>query len=407
MHTRLKNKLTAILIILSFFIMAAVSVSAIFALTQQNVETEVDFDYQAPTLDALTFTVNSYADNVVISKCDNTKLASTNGELIIPSTYEDKPIVSVSDSAFKSCTNLKSIIFKEGITSIGARAFSSCNALTSVVLPNTLKTIGEEAFWSCSKLTSLEIPKSVTSLGAGSFSLCGYLKNLTVEEGNEKYYSINNCVIEKSTKTLIECINVQNIPTDGSVLVLGKWSLAYHYEDTITIPDSVTTIKTQAFYGSWLKKISIPANLVSMEGNPFSACTKVTQITCNANNKVYKSVNNCLIEISSKTVVVGCKNSVIPTDSASVVRIGDDAFNNCDEMTSVVIPSNITMIGKYAFSYSDKLTSVTFVTTSNWFIASSESATSGTTLSSADLSNTSTAATYLTTTYINKYWKRV
>ena len=42
-----------------------------------------------------------------------------------------------------------------------------------------------------------------------------------------------------------------------------------------------------------------------------------------------------------------------------VTSIGENAFENCDNLVKVVIPGNVTMIGENAFSYCDALTSVT------------------------------------------------
>ena len=61
-------------------------------------------------------------------------------------------------------------------------------------------------------------------------------------------------------------------------------------------------------------------------------------------------------------------------------------------------------MGKEAFYYCSKLTSVTFEDPDGWWYADSDSAISGTELSSSELLNSSTAATYLESTYYNKYW---
>ena len=52
------------------------------------------------------------------------------------------------------------------------------------------------------------------------------------------------------------------------------------------------------------------------------------------------------------------------------------------------------------------LTSVTFKNPNGWWYTSSYDATSGTSISSSDLANASTAAEYLTDTYVWDYWKR-
>ena len=73
---------------------------------------------------------------------------------------------------------------------------------------------------------------------------------------------------------------------------------------------------------------------------------------------------------------------------------------------SVELPSAVTEIGRYAFSGCTALTSVDFATTEGWWYADSADATTGTALSSADLENDTTAATYLKTEYADFWWKR-
>ena len=68
------------------------------------------------------------------------------------------------------------------------------------------------------------------------------------------------------------------------------------------------------------------------------------------------------------------------------------------KVTSAIIPSSVTSITKQAF-YNTGLSSATFEDTTGW--------TAGTTaISSSDLANTSTAATYLKTTHYNKDWSK-
>ncbi|MGN1060833.1 MAG: leucine-rich repeat protein, partial [Candidatus Coproplasma sp.] len=82
------------------------------------------------------------------------------------------------------------------------------------------------------------------------------------------------------------------------------------------------------------------------------------------------------------------------------------AFYYCSSLTSVTIPNSVTSIGAWAFYGCDSLTSVTFENISGWWRLTDSTATSGTSISSTDLANTSTAAEYLRSTYYNYYWKR-
>lgn len=69
-------------------------------------------------------------------------------------------------------------------------------------------------------------------------------------------------------------------------------------------------------------------------------------------NEYFHSKNNCLIETATKTLVLGCKNSIIPRDG-SVEIIGEFAFNGCMGATSIEIPEGVKEIHNMAFAYTD------------------------------------------------------
>ena len=78
---------------------------------------------------------------------------------------------------------------------------------------------------------------------------------------------------------------------------------------------------------------------------------KLENITVSTDNEIYDSRNNCnaIIEISSNTLVVGCKNTMIPN---TVKYIGDYAFESLDSLTKIIIPEGVESIGNYSFDFS-------------------------------------------------------
>lgn len=87
------------------------------------------------------------------------------------------------------------------------------------------------------------------------------------------------------------------------------------------------------------------------------------------------------------------------------MSIGEAAFYICDSLTSIEIPASVTSIVINAFRSCTKLTSVTFADPTGWRVSRS-TASPGIDISSSSLANASTAATYLTATYDNYYWKK-
>lgn len=99
---------------------------------------------------------------------------------------------------------------------------------------------------------------------------------------------------------------------------------------------------------------------------------------------------------------------VIPTvyQNKRIEAIGAAFYGN-ESIRSVVIPESVTHIESFAFRGCGGLESVTFENTNGWQVAWYGDSDSYADLSSGDLSDSSTAATYLRSTYDDYYWRRV
>ena len=97
----------------------------------------------------------------------------------------------------------------------------------------------------------------------------------------------------------------------------------------------------------------------------------------------------------------GCSSLTSVTIPDSATSIGEYAFYGCSSLTSVTIPDSVTSIGKYAFDGCSKLTNVTFKDTNNWYYTSNSNYTGGT---AVDVTDKAQNATYLKSTYYDKYW---
>ncbi|MCI9031642.1 MAG: leucine-rich repeat protein [Clostridia bacterium] len=136
----------------------------------------------------------------------------------------------------------------------------------------------------------------------------------------------------------------------------------------IEIPTGVEIIDKEAFSDCHsLKKIIISETVTSIGSGAFDDCGDIEEISVAADNPVYRSSGNCLIDIKKKTLIRGCKNSVIPSDG-SVTVIGEKAFSNntahprnrvhSKGSSEIVIPDGITKIGKRAFDFNYGLETV-------------------------------------------------
>ncbi len=185
---------------------------------------------------------------------------------------ENSSLKTIGASAFYYCNALKTeIVIPEGVEVIGSSAFLY-SYITSVTLPSTLKTLGENAFENCVSLSevimsegietigrsafkgcevleSIVIPTTVCEIGEFVFADCRSLKSIVVSEGNERYHSTDNCIIETETKTLISGCKTSVIPDDGSVTAIAEGAFYYCRDlSAMVIPKSVTYIGRSAFY---------------------------------------------------------------------------------------------------------------------------------------------------------------
>ena len=253
----------------------------------------------------------------------------TDTDVIIPATYNGKPVTSIELEAFWGCDSMTSITIPSSITHIASDAFLDCTSLarvyisdlavwceiafddlisspfyygaalylngeriTDLVIPNTVFYIKKNAFLGCSSITSIHIPASVHVISSYAFYCCTSLKSITVDEKNITYHSSGNCLIEV-TKTLILGCSTSVIPNDGSVETIGKLAFANAPSlTTITIPDSVTEISDSAFGAcTALKSVTIGKNVKSIGEYAFVACQSLTSITFDGTKAQWNAIS--------------------------------------------------------------------------------------------------------------------
>ena len=196
-------------------------------------------------------------------------------------------------------------IIPEGTTAIEKKAFRHCSDLTSITIPDTVTTIGNSAFRECYELTSVHIGNGVTTIGNHAFEDCSSLTN-------------------------------------------------------ITIPDSVTTIGENAFDGCYgLTSVYIGEGVTTIGECAFENCSDLTQIEVSEANTVYSSIDGVLYN-KAKDTILHCPRGrqgrlSIPE---TVTTIGEDAFDCCKSLTSIVFSGKEKKVQRFAFSNCTSLTHI-------------------------------------------------
>ena len=363
-------------------------------------------------------------------------------------------VTSIGKEIFFDCSGLTTVTIGNGVTSIGDYAFFGCSTLTSVIIPDSVTNIGNEAFFDCSSLTSVTIGNGVTEIGYDAFSYCSDLTTVTIGNGvmSIGYSAFDNCsaltsvhitdlaawceIVFKGPESnplyyahnlYLNGVLVTNLVIPDGVMSIGSY--AFYSCDSltsVTIPDgdsvveigsdtfydcsglinitlgnSVTSIGSYAFYGC----PALTSVTIGNSPKAFLNCTGLTSIVVDENNQDYSSVNGNLYN-KAKTKLLqyatgkNITEFIIPD---GVTEIGSYAFYNCSTLTSVIIPDSVTSIGSYAFYGCSSLTSVTFENAIGWWVSTNSTATDGT---SIDVTDPTTNAKRLVSTYCNYYWNR-
>ena len=229
---------------------------------------------------------------------------------------------------------LEKVTFAEGTAKVPDDLFESCSNLVTVNLPSTITQIGSGAFANCISLTNIAIPKDVNYIGNGAFSNCSALTNV----------DIPTALTEIGERAFEGCTSLENI----------------------NIPTNVTKICDMAFRGcSAVKDLTIPERVTYVGYEAFGSCSSLATVNFNAENcsKVYKNAFiGCPVEVLNIGKVYGAIPRIITiktvTFADGAVKVPDDAFSHCADLTTVNLPDSIKNIGAHSFEYCERLQSI-------------------------------------------------
>jgi hypothetical protein len=246
-------------------------------------------------------------------------------------------------------TNIENCTINNNCHCILDYAFRDCTKLKGVFsIPNGVRFIGEYALLNCNKLTSLNIPNGITSLNTRVFSGCRGLVGTFIIPDN---------VIDINDGAFEYCSNINRIIIGNGVKSIGSRSFYDCYGlNTIIVGNSLKSIANDAF-SPVPKRVYNLSSLALKEGDLNS--------NYSYNYKVY-IFNNCQMNgefieqiVNEERFVCDYIGDEINLTLPNATGVSEDAFYNCPNMISVVIPESMSKIGNNAFSECTKLSKVT------------------------------------------------
>lgn len=296
------------------------------------------------TLDISANGNNSLIATIITSSAGDTITISGQGEM------KEEPFANTDIS------NVVSVAIQEGVTNIGKKAFINFEKLEQLQIAESVTVIGESAFLNCESLTEVEISSNVVAIGDKAFSNCTKLRNIEVNTNNTKYTSVSGILFNKNQTELMSYP-----PAKAS--------------DEYTVPETVRTIKTAAFYGAEnlknivlsnnleiiqenafslckkLETINIPSKVSDIQNYAFSPCESLTSINVDSGNIKYTSIDGVLFN-KEKTEILcypGKKEGNSYSVPESVKYIGHTTFYGAKNLVTIILPESVEEIKEYAF----------------------------------------------------------
>ena len=303
-------------------------------------------------------------------------VAAFGGCTSLSSVTIPESVTNIEEYAFRDCSSLTSVMIPEGVTSIRDGMFMFCSSLTGVTIPESVICIGENAFYGCSSLTSVAIPESVTSIGEYAFCSCSSLMSVTISESvtridRDAFYScssltsvtIPECVTYIGYDAFWNCGNLAEIWFKGEKPEFGtepghEENRSFPFDcdgATVHFPLSTAWMGVALYYESYYSWVPYGStsgkcgdNLSwTLDASGLLVITGSGDMwnwdSCNWN---IENPNNASPWVWFFKII---KAIVLPEGLTS---IGDYAFENCQELTGITIPSTMINIGNGAFSYS-------------------------------------------------------
>ena len=347
-------------------------------------------------------------------------------------------VTTIGTSAFEGCTGLTSFTIPDSVTNIGFNILKGCTSLTSLTIPylgagprdgndaymfaylfnevmataytqvpSALKKVvvtdaykvGNanriySGFAGCENIEEIEIrnPSGDIQVIYGSFADCKKLEKLTIPnvgpdtEGGEKCKLVRLFSNVAGGSVTTSKVYVKNLILTSETSIPDQFASGVTNLQSITLPDTVTSIGTKAFYNATsLTTVNIPIAVTSIGAQAFEGASMLSMITYNAKELTTVLTNSSALfknagasnTVASITFKIGkdvekipsylCyttnypkKNLIIEFEEDSHCKIIESNSFNCasSEPGTIYLPES----GSLKTIYSNSLTNVNFKT---------------------------------------------
>ncbi len=213
------------------------------------------------------------------------------------------------------------------VTKLASSSFANCTVLQSVTMPDTLTEVGGGSFKNCSGLRTVTIGSNVKKIHSYAFENCASLKTISIPPSVDYIgeASFKGC-------TLLESISLPYVGSKpDSIEKDAVFGIIFGYTNTET--SDATYQYTFTTYYDTHYYYYIPASLKTV------VITDASSIPENA--------------------FLNCENITTITLADGVSMIGESAFENCTGLTEIILPDSLSNIDAAAFRGCESLVELT------------------------------------------------
>ncbi|EAY23533.1 surface antigen BspA-like [Trichomonas vaginalis G3] len=230
---------------------------------------------------------------------------------------------------FYCMSNLKRVILETGIDRLYNQEFKFCTNLQEIDFPETLKVIEAEALF-YTGIISVNIPDNVVEIQEKAFQRCLAIKEIAF--GSKLTYLSQSCFEDSFNYTIV------NLPPQITTIEMDCFKNARMI--SLTLPESLQTIETGAFYNCkyWNSSLILPVNLSEIGDSTFSNCELIEEISIPSNCVIRGE--KCFSNMTNVKKVIF---------QSGIEVINNQEFVNCTNLKEIVLPDTLTTIKNCAF----------------------------------------------------------
>lgn len=275
------------------------------------------------------YTIDEYCHTIITDILTDTK------EVIIPSQIDGNDIISIDPNAFAGHSQITHLTIPDSV----------------IYLPQAV----------LKDLTHLEYLK--TPFVGIQRDLSMHLNTLSFLFYSDEYSGGISVV---DVASYIPHSLAEVILTDSTTIYTHTF--AFSPVKLVQFNEGVTTIEADAFVGSSIGIVPIPASVTSIHPSAFNNMVNLISIPVNESNPNYSGsqfgralFNKDQTKLIRYAAGLSASEYTVPD---GVLTIGDYAFSTSPKLAKVYLPDSVTLIDDFAFAHTVQLTSIEYASTS-------------------------------------------